>query len=196
MLAAAFLSAPLPGSAQDPSNRILAGPTVSERIEDGAIGSLPVDSLPGPPRAFVLSLLAPECPLSRNHVFTLNALRETFREDGVAFIGIFPRIDAGAEADAMELEEFRAGTGADFAFVGDIDLEWTRRLGGTVTPEVFLLDDEGRVLYSGAVDNWAVSLGRKRRAATEHHLRDALAAWTNDAAPPRARVEPVGCLIE
>lgn len=49
-------------------------------------------------------------------------------------------------------------------------------LKATTTPEVFVLNNKGEVVYSGAIDNWAIDLGEKRQVITEFYLKDALNA--------------------
>lgn len=141
---------------------------------------------------WVVTLLDPECPLSRQHVHTLNRLRAVFSAQGVAFVGLFPQF----ESTPAERETFRQQTGAAFALAGDSGRAWTRRLGGTITPEVFVIRRDGVVAYSGALDDWAVSLGQKRRVATRHYVREALEAATSGRLPATRRVGPVGCRIE
>jgi hypothetical protein len=143
-------------------------------------------------RATVLAFLSPECPLSRNHVLTLNRLTAHFAADSVAMVGFVPRIIPGSP----ELDSFRIQTGMRFFLSGDSNLVWARALGASVTPEVFLIDAEGTVLYSGALDDRALSLGERRPAATVHYLRDALDAWKSGRPASRNRVTPVGCRIE
>jgi hypothetical protein len=172
-------------------------PSDSRDIHDpNLLSTLPDDAAPDPQRGRVIVFLDTECRLSRNHVYTLNMLRGQVRNKGIAFVGLFPHL---AE-DSPLIDSFRVETGAAFALTGDPGLVWAHRLGARVTPEVFLLDTHGNVMYSGALDDWAVSLGLKRRTATRHFLRDALIALVDGpgvGSPPAVRrVEPVGCLIE
>lgn len=140
----------------------------------------------------VIVFLGTECPLSRNHALTINRLLEAYLSDSVAFLGLVPRATTGSK----ELTDFAREYDVRFRLVGDPDLEWARALGATVTPEAFLIDTAGTVIYAGSVDNWAISLGKRRHAATEHYLRNALDAWRGGKVPGITRTTAVGCLIE
>lgn len=196
MFPALFLAASLTLSAdREPVVRemsIRTAPSRNDTIDLPTLPPLPSDSGIPAPRLWVITLLATECPLSRQHVYTLNRLRADFQHRSIAFVGLFPRLASTSE----ELAGFRAETGAGFALAGDSALLWTRRLGGIMTPEVFVVRKDGVIVYSGALDDWAVSLGRRRRAATRHYVREALEATHAKHLPQTRRVEPVGCRIE
>jgi hypothetical protein len=141
----------------------------------------------------ILAVLSTECPLSRNQVFTLNRLLADSL--GVEVVGVVPRI-GGHDSDRAVLERFQQETGAQFPIIGDPTLSRTHSLGATVTPEVFLVDTAGTILYSGAVDDWMVTLGRKRPTPTQHYLRDAIIAYRAGQPITTSHVPAVGCLIE
>ena len=69
------------------------------------------------------------------------------------------------------------------------------RVGATVTPEVAVVADGGRVLYRGRVDDRYVTFGRKRPAATTHDLTAALDAVLGARPVPVAITRAVGCPI-
>ena len=46
--------------------------------------------------------------------------------------------------------------------------------GATITPQAVIVGKNGKVLYRGRIDNFYAALGKPRRMATEHDLRDAL----------------------
>ncbi len=78
----------------------------------------------------------------------------------------------------------------------DADMELTEELNATVTPQAFLIADNGDMLYSGKIDNWVNALGKKKLEVSETYLRDAiLASLENKEANPKS-TEPIGCLIE
>jgi len=69
-------------------------------------------------------------------------------------------------------------------------------LKATKTPEVFVLDSRSRVIYRGAVDNWAPALGQHREVITEHYLLDALTSFIENKTIRIKETEAVGCFIE
>ncbi len=68
-------------------------------------------------------------------------------------------------------------------------------LGATVTPQYFLLDSKGRVLYSGQCDNRMISLGKKRKVVTEHYLNEAIEQALSSKWVQFHTTEPIGCAI-
>jgi len=140
----------------------------------------------------VVVFMSPECPLCVYYSGPLNTLYEEFAGDSVQFAAVF--------SDTL----YRRGQIDDF--VVEYDLKWPvildehnllrDRLGATVTPQVFVLGKEGQVLYSGAIDDWAVTVRKHRQVVHHQYLRDALVASINQMPVDPARTEPVGCLIQ
>lgn len=140
----------------------------------------------------VICFLSPECPLCVNYARTLRLLAERFEKDSIGFYGIF----SGEWVTSDEILGYRARNGLRFTMFRDTELQLTRTLKATVTPEVFVLDTKGEVIYRGAIDNWVNGLGKKKLEVTEHYLQDALIAGLKDERPMTGRTTAVGCLIE
>ena len=66
--------------------------------------------------------------------------------------------------------------------------------GGSVQVAV-VLDKSGSVRYRGRIDNFYADLGKPRRAATTHDLRDALDAVVAGRAVAHPETTPIGCFI-
>jgi len=130
-----------------------------------------------------------ECPISQKYIPTLNEIADCQKD--LKLIGVF----SGAVAED-EVAAFKAQFGVDF----DLQIDRHYKLADTykaqVTPEVFLVDAEGILRYSGAIDNWFVSLGRNRFKPSEFYLLDALTALREGDQVDRERTLPVGCFLE
>lgn len=83
-----------------------------------------------------------------------------------------------------------------FTAIADTDKKLTDNLQATVTPEVFLLDDQGHILYQGAIDNWFAAVGQQRQVITEHYLEDALDSFLSGGVVKTSKTNAVGCIIE
>ena len=70
-----------------------------------------------------------------------------------------------------------------------------RLAGATATPEVALLSHEGSVLYLGRIDKRIVDFDKRRPAATESDLRNALDAVLAGKAVARPKTDVIGCAI-
>lgn len=66
----------------------------------------------------------------------------------------------------------------------------------TVTPEAVILGTNAQVLYRGRIDNLFAAIGKKRSAATEHDLLDALDDLTAGRPVRKPETKAVGCLIQ
>lgn len=132
--------------------------------------------------------LAADCPISQKYVRTLNDLSQRFPE--VSFVAAFTRWD-----DAEAIQRFRSEFQPRFPLWRDSDMRLVRRLGATITPEVFFLKGN-KVIYQGAIDNWFVALGRYRPSPTEHFLQDAILAILHGRTVEMSRTTAVGCGIE
>jgi hypothetical protein len=89
------------------------------------------------------------------------------------------------------MAERAAERGYPFPYARDDSQEVPRAYGAERTPEVFVLDGEGRVAYHGAIDD-----STQEDAVTSHHLRAALDAVLAGEAPATAETPAVGCTIK
>lgn len=135
-----------------------------------------------------LIFLSAECPICQNQVLTLNQLMKKYPD--VQFRGVFTAWDK-----QRDIATFQRSFAPAFPLSRDKHHHLAKRLGATVTPEVFLLHNR-RVVYQGAIDNWYYAPGRHRVAPTLHYLEAAIRAVQNGRAVDPAKTEAIGCLME
>lgn len=140
----------------------------------------------------VFLFLSPECPLCENYSATLKTLRSEFDEEQVAFVGIF----SGEWYSKEEITTFLARYQPPVTPILDPTYQLQQLFSATVTPEAVVTNDEGEVLYQGKIDNWIVSLGKKRTVVNQYYLRDALRSLLQGQTPEFVKTEPIGCFIE
>jgi peroxiredoxin len=140
----------------------------------------------------IIYFLSPECPLCVNYSGAMKDLNQRFGNDSVRFYGVF----SSEWYSTSDLEAFRSKYGLDIDLYFETENQLSTALGATVTPEVFVLDREGSVRYSGKIDNWVNQLGKKKLAVSEHYLENALIALQNGRSIDPERTEAIGCLIE
>ena len=92
--------------------------------------------------------------------------------------------------------KYKLKYGIDMPILFDPKIRLADYLDATTTPEAVVINDKEKVVYMGAIDNWAISLGQKRLEATAHYLRDALANSLNDVKVNPSKTKAVGCFIE
>ena len=141
--------------------------------------------------ATVFITLDPECPYCQLYAHDLQVLSSAHASDGVKFVGLYP----GPFMDQADAARFSADAGFDFPQVMDGQCELALALKARVTPECFITDAHGTVVYRGAFDDRAIRQGRKKIDAQKHFLRDALTAFLRDG-KPQAEMVAVGCIVE
>lgn len=142
--------------------------------------------------ATTIIFLSPQCPLSENYSKTLLDLKNQYTNNNIKFNFIVPG-DKYADNEISELQNiYLQGT----PVILDKKNDLVQRLNATTTPETFLINSKGKVVYSGAIDNWAVDLGTKRQVITEHYLENAIDALLNGAEVKIKTTDAVGCFIE
>lgn len=140
----------------------------------------------------VVYFLSPECPLCINYTLAIRQLEEEFASDSLRFVGVFSKEWYSAE----EVLQYKLKYDLDFEMLFDSETHLAHVLDATVTPEVFVLDGEGKVLYSGKIDNWVNDLGKKKLEVSENYLENVLLAYREGKAIQPKHTEAIGCLIE
>ena len=139
-----------------------------------------------------LVFISPECPLCQSYTLTINNLIKAYEAKGISFIGIVPSKDFTLKS----INDYRITYRSSLRILRDENNELVKFLNASVTPEVFLLDKNARVIYSGRIDNWAYELGKKRKVITDHNLKDGINALLAGKPIPVPKTKAVGCFIE
>ena len=141
-------------------------------------------------KAVVLMVQGNGCPVVRNALPDLRAVRERYEAQGVAFLMLNSNLQDRAETIRAEAEEF----GIDFPILVDETQQVGMALALTRTAEVLVLDSSRQVAYRGPVND-RLSYERQRAAAQHHYLADALDAVLAGDKPAIAAKDAIGCLI-
>jgi peroxiredoxin len=146
-------------------------------------------ALPATPlRLFVL--LSPECPLCKNYSLALNKLHKAYGKSMEVY-GIVP----GSAYAGADLQQFAADYKIEFPLLIDKEKVLSNYLKATVTPEVFLINKTGQIIYSGAIDDWVTELGKKTLQPQQHYLEKAITQYLSGAPVQLAHTIAKGCLI-
>lgn len=141
-------------------------------------------------KATLFLTLDPECPMTLGYAPMLDSLQRTL-PTGVAMIGFYPAPYIVPDS-ALHFAEAHH---LDFVQLMDPECILAEALQARVTPEAFLVDSSGLVLYRGAIDDSAVREGRKR-TPSKFHLADALHALAANKAIMNKEVPALGCIVE
>ena len=142
-------------------------------------------------RAVVLFFTTTDCPLSNSYVPEMNRIRADYASRGVAFYAV----QTDTTIPDAEVRKHASEFGFVFAVLLDPKQILVRLTGATATPEAVVLSSDGQVLYLGRIDNRVVDFDKRRPAATEPDLRNAIDAVLTGKAVARPRTDVVGCGI-
>jgi peroxiredoxin len=142
--------------------------------------------------ALVILYLSPECPLCQNYSVPLGKTIEKYKKNDVAFLGVV----SGSFYSKETIRKYKVKYDMDLAIILDPEFELAKKYEAEITPEAHLLSKEGKLLYKGAIDNWAISLGQKRVKTSRHYLNNAIESYLANTKIEPEQTKPVGCFIE
>jgi peroxiredoxin len=132
------------------------------------------------------------CPYVVASVGRLNAMAEYATSHGVGFVGINSNDPVVYENDSWDHMVKRAEGGMPYPYLHDAEQRTAHDWGAERTPEVYLLNAEGDVVYRGRMDDSP----RDPTAVQVEDLRRALDAMLAGQAPPVARTDSIGCSVK
>jgi peroxiredoxin len=139
-------------------------------------------------KAVVVVFTCNHCPVAQAYEDRLVALQKEFRKQGVRFVAICTNPD---ESDQLEKMKERAESKKfNFPYVRDDDQKIGRAYGAAVTPHVFLLDKDRKIVYMGSIDD-----NQDAEKVAKHYLKDAIDAVLAGKAPETAETRQFGCGI-
>ncbi len=116
-----------------------------------------------------------------------------YKNKGFGVIAVNANDPAKKPADDLAAMVQRASEkGFEFPYVVDATSDVARAFGATRTPEVYLFDGNGSLVYHGAIDDDA----RNPQAVEAHYLKDALEALLTGESVQHAKTKAVGCSIK
>jgi len=173
LLLAAFLviaMAAVAGSGRNGSD-LPAPPAIGTMIDDfklpdadGAQHSL--NSLKGKNGAVII-FIATRCPVSNGYNERMEKLAEDYKARGINVIGI----NSNVTEPASEVKSHAAEKHLTFTILKDDGNKIADRLGANHTPEAYVIDAGGKLVYHGRIDN-----SQNTANITSNDLRDALDA--------------------
>jgi peroxiredoxin len=143
-------------------------------------------SLKGKAGTLIL-FVATRCPVSNAYNARMQKLAEDYRARGVNVVGI----NSNYSEPAAEVKQHAADHGLNFTILKDAGNAVADRFGAQVTPEAFLLDASGKLVYHGRIDN-----SKSGDSVTSSELRDAAEAMLAGKPVERPEVKAFGCSIK
>jgi thiol-disulfide isomerase/thioredoxin len=176
-------------------------PKNAKKIEENSFKGMSLKNLEGKfefvgnsnkKKAYVILFLSPECPLCQSYSLTIKQLYEKYQTKEIAFAAIVP----GTDYSLSKIVEYRNGYGLkNIPFYLDPNYAFAKQSKATITPEVFVLNQNNQLVYRGRIDNWAYELGKKRAVITSHDLEIVLQNLSIGKTVQPYQTKAVGCFI-
>ena len=133
------------------------------------------------------------CPWVKAWEGRIAELGNAYQIRGIGVIVVNPNDPAAYPEDSFQAMQERAkARGFRFPYVVDATSGVARAFDATRTPEAFLFDAAGALVYHGAIDDNAEDAVK----VTRHFLRDALEAVATGSRPAVAETKAIGCSIK
>jgi peroxiredoxin len=161
-----------------------AAPDFTLPDADGRAHSLA--SLKGKSGTLIL-FVATECPYSNAYNERMQKLAGDYRARGVNVVGI----NSNSTEPAAEVKQHAAANGLTFTILKDPGNKIADRYDAQVTPEAYLFDASGKLVYHGRIDN-----SRYGVMVTSSELRDAVEAVLAGKPVEKATAKAFGCSIK
>jgi hypothetical protein len=165
---------------------------VALALAGGAVpAERPLDAFSAPARARVFVFARTDCPITNRYAPELQRIAGEFAAQGVEFWMVYP--DAGESPTAIEKHM------AAYRFPGrsirDPKHELMARAQATIAPQAAVFDAQGKLVYSGRIDDRYVDFGKFRPAPTVHDLGDAVRATLAGKPVAQPRTRAIGCFL-
>ncbi len=140
----------------------------------------------------VLVFVASDCPMSNSYAPEIQRICRDYSARGVRCTLIYeePALTVAAARSHLEAYNYR-----EVPAIIDTAGRIARNASATVTPEAVVVDRQGATRYRGRIDNFYAALGKPRRQATSHELRDALDAVLAGKRVAVPYAKALGCYI-
>ena len=132
------------------------------------------------------------CPYVIANIDRMNAMSLACKERGIGFVGINSNDPIVYENDSFEHMVKRAEGGMPYPYLHDDTQVVAQAYGAKRTPEFFLFDAEGCLVYQGRMDDSP----RNPNEVTTSELEDAITAMLNGKQPEIPYTDSIGCSVK
>lgn len=137
----------------------------------------------------VLDFSSHKCPFSLGVDPHFAALARQYADNAAL---VFLGIDSHYDTSIQEIRDYAEASQLPFPILKDVDNLYADAAGALVTPDFFVIDQEGRLAYRGSFDNRI----RPDSAGSRGYVAEAVAALLAGKRPDPAHVRAWGCTIK
>lgn len=138
-------------------------------------------------KAIVLMFIATQCPVSNSYNGRMNDLFQDYGGKHVAFIGI----NSNKQESVEEIKSHARDKGFKFPILKDWNNAVANKLEATVTPEIYVLNQDLEILYHGRIDN-----SSREEKVSSRDLRNALDEILGGKTVTITSTKAFGCTIK
>ena len=138
-------------------------------------------------KATVLMFVATQCPVSNAYNVRMEKLAKDYSAKGVKFVGI----NSNKQESSSEIAEHSRENGFTFSVLKDKGNVIADKFGAKVTPEIYLVNAKGELVYHGQIDN-----SQNESKIKSRPLAAALDAILAGEAVKEGEVAAFGCSIK
>ena len=177
-----------PAEAEPTLTATVGEPAPSFTLTDQAGSEHSLADLRG--KIVVLEWINPQCPYVQRHygAGTMTGLDGEFPDDEVTWLAI----DSSHFVEAADAEAWRQEHEIAYPILLDNSGEVGHAYDATTTPNMFVIDGEGVLRYSGAIDDDP----RGRNDSPTNYVNQAVQALRNGDPVETAQTEPYGCSVK
>jgi hypothetical protein len=141
----------------------------------------------------LIFFVSADCPVSARYAPEIDRIVARYAGRGVRAWLVYADLTATIPTVRENLKAFHPH--ASIPAIIDAGFQLTTAVDVTITPEAAIYVSSGRV-YRGRIDDLYLSIGKSRREALHHDVRDALDAVLAGRSVSTAQTDAVGCAIE
>jgi peroxiredoxin len=135
----------------------------------------------------VVMFIATQCPISNAYNDRMVKLHAEYAGKGIAFVGI----NSNKQESIEEIQKHAATSGFAFDVLKDWNNVVADAYGAQFTPEIFILDGAGVLVYHGRIDD-----SKNPSTVKTQDVRETLDALLAGKDVPRPETKAFGCTIK
>lgn len=146
-------------------------------------------------KVVVLEWINPKCPFSERHAREKTMTRLAAENREVVWLAVNSTSpDSSDYLQPAEHQKFNKKHGITYPVLYDPSGDVGRAYDAKTTPHLYILDEEGTLLYQGAIDD--DPLGRERPAERTNYVAGGLADHAAGRPVDPATTKPYGCVVK
>ena len=139
----------------------------------------------------VVIFLSDICPISIYNFKNLNDIQTKYSKDSLHIIGVFPNQDMNVQ----KLNNIDSTYHLKFDIYLDKNKKFTKYLGAKITPQVFVINNNFEILYSGMIDDAFINIKDRKWSNIHNYLSETIEHYFDKQPITIKSTEPIGCFI-